>query len=792
MTSQEKGIMLKLQSISENKLTNEIIIPLLESMRYLRVEFYGGPNEHGKDILCWEYDRFDELKLTVAQVKHFGFTSSASGKNSFQTVFNQLTQCFSENLPYNDGTAHLPNDALLISTYPIETKTLKSRLLGQPWSEKVTIIDGLKLVDLLVKHRPDLVKRIVGINLDIQISLESTLNNETLLKSLGYLERKSIKELYVGINFSLGRRTTELFFQCEFNPIIKVERIEPEDWEKFKENCSLLFEEFGSEFLVNSFGECEKRFKNEKTKFASNNRKSGESKKRRKSNPDDVEVPKYSININGVLLSKKVLDKRAWVEKTIYEFNENGTTVSQLTQFINRCKQIIAYAEILFARKNHFLPSLIGDGQIQIKDNYELMRLKISIQQVFDTGLNFTVLGEAGAGKTTCLQMYTINKKDDATKLHIYLPLSRVIQSDSDVKYKVKGKIKPDLLETEIENYLISIGVAVSKNQFKNILKGRKTTLLLDGVDEAVKKAPWLMNEINRFAADYEDIQIIVSCRTSGEYIEAIPFFSITLLPFTDEQKLQFVRAWFGESRKDVAKSIENHLRKNKGLSELVTNPLLTTILCVLAENKLPLPNTEIRLYSDRIDLLTGYYDNVKKISRTYTPPDILKTLAQKLAYTLHNNLKREEDLATLREYSIKLMSSRLTPEASLNALNELIDPCNILVPMNFGGRFGFGHLRFQEHLAAKELLGNRAINVVPFLTQGWWKGVLLYFSMMSDSLMWFIKMLAQEDQLTDKKKDILMNMINVRPTEEQENLKSYLGEILILDGWSDTNDYGF
>jgi len=36
---------------------------LLECLDFFKVEFYGGTDEQGKDILCWEYDRFDDLKL---------------------------------------------------------------------------------------------------------------------------------------------------------------------------------------------------------------------------------------------------------------------------------------------------------------------------------------------------------------------------------------------------------------------------------------------------------------------------------------------------------------------------------------------------------------------------------------------------------------------------------------------------------------------------------------------------------------------------------------------------------
>jgi len=211
MEYQELQIISELQKMPENNVTNEIIIPLLESLGYYKVEFYGGTDERGKDILCWEYNKFDELKLTVAQVKHFKFTNRSSDSNSFQTVFNQLIQCFTEQLPFSDQTTHIPEEVLLISTYLIDTKTLKTRLSEhlKLFAERVTIIDGLKLATLLKKNKPDLVSKLMGVETEIYSKLESTLNNEILLKSLGYLEKKLIKHIYIDIDFSLGKRTTQ-------------------------------------------------------------------------------------------------------------------------------------------------------------------------------------------------------------------------------------------------------------------------------------------------------------------------------------------------------------------------------------------------------------------------------------------------------------------------------------------------------------------------------------------------------------------------------------------------------
>lgn len=86
----------------------------------------------------------------------------------------------------------------------------------------------------------------MGVELDIYSKLEPTLNNEILLKSLGYYEKKLIKHIYINIDFSLGKRTTQLFFNAVLKPKKKKLEIESNNWQYFKKNCAVVSEEFGS------------------------------------------------------------------------------------------------------------------------------------------------------------------------------------------------------------------------------------------------------------------------------------------------------------------------------------------------------------------------------------------------------------------------------------------------------------------------------------------------------------------------------------------------------------------
>ena len=107
-------------------------------------------------------------------------------------------------------------------------------------------------------------------------------------------------------------------------------------------------------------------------------------------------------------------------------------------------------------------------------------------------------------------------------------------------------------------------------------------------------------------------------------------------------------------------------------------------------------------------------------------------------------------------------------------AINELIDPCNILVPMTDDGKFRFGHLRYQEHLVAKELTSNRSIDLLPLLENIWWRGALVLFAQMNSSLLWLFNDVSIRGNFSAVQES-LKEMIKASPRKEQDDLGKVL-----------------
>lgn len=69
---------------------------------------------------------------------------------------------------------------------------------------------------------------------------------------------------------------------------------------------------------------------------------------------------------------------------------------------------------------------------------------------------------------------------------------------------------------------------------------------------------------------------------------------------------------------------------------------------------------------------------------------------------------------------------------------------------MTDDGKFGFGHLRFQEHLCAHEICQHRGIKIGPLLSQPWWKAALILYAQMDNDISWLITEVVENDQLSD------------------------------------------
>lgn len=840
----------KLRSLNENDLTVNYIVPLLTRMNFYNVEFNGGPSEEGKDLIFWDIDRMGKKILYLAQVKHFKFSSKASSSRSLQTVVNQLGNCFLRKILHSDGEARFPSHVYLISTHPIDHRSLKSQFESSfsLREREIHIIDGIELAEMFLRIAPDLVRKLIHDNFAlVEAKMEPSLDNRILLEALAFNGRKDIRQIFTDIDFSLGKRTTKMLFSSEFKSTSKKIKIAGHDWGAFLEtwilvkavypNPALDLEIVKFEPLFNSYSDSHRQWQNELNEIqllsekkqeerrrlldqlgpmarhrTSQEQRSGINLKKNSIEVDDKikqldKVEKEIIELNGEFNDQKSREpvaefelsvdseifvnqldkKRIWIEGEIKEINSNPVKSELLKSFLLTCKHIFEATDLLLKNRT-FLGCISIEGASEIRVNFEQTRLRMTLDHVIDTGINLIVLGDAGAGKSTTLQMYARTRLSSGKKSIYFIPLAQISKSIGNINIELSIHEKVEKFEFAIVKYFQDIGLSLDYGAFVGNINNFDLVLLLDGLDEVIKIAPWLPSAIEQMAKRYPDtVQIVVSSRFSGDFLGEISFFPVSILRFTNEQRDNFITKWFEDTTsREVVSRIKEHLRKNPAIGKIVTSPLLATILCVLGENGVALPSSEINLYADRMKLLTGYYDSVKQIrSRISFTPHQLERCAQKLAYYMHLNNMRQisaEDIEHMLTATPFAVQAGLTKDDARKAVKELFEPCNVIVPIQENGALGFEHLKYQEHLAAREILENRAIDVLPLLKHPWWREVMLLVSRMSENIEWLIKIVG-EAGASSSQLAILDDMISLRPKLEREVIQDKLDKYRFMDG---------
>jgi len=263
----------------------------------------------------------------------------------------------------------------------------------------------------------------------------------------------------------------------------------------------------------------------------------------------------------------------------------------------------------------------------------------------------------------------------------------------------------------------------------------KKVVLVLDGVDEAASLIPWLVKvivQMRRMKGNM--LQVVASSRFAVPELADAGLFNIVLLPFRPEQVVRFVTD-FLQGEPDLAQEVITHLEANPSLFSVAKTPLMSTILCVLARNGVALPETKHALYKERFELLWGAYDAKKQVRRVSSSRSCLEDVSKKAAYYLHTRHKRSESSEILLPHLIEtLVPRRYKVSVVEKAFSELERPCNVLF-RETDGTMSFGHLSYQEYLAADELYSNRQAEIVKYLSDPWWRGALALAAMKTDDI---------------------------------------------------------
>ncbi|WP_173076328.1 NACHT domain-containing protein [Phytohabitans rumicis] len=342
----------------------------------------------------------------------------------------------------------------------------------------------------------------------------------------------------------------------------------------------------------------------------------------------------------------------------------------------------------------------------------------------------FVALGDPGAGKTTMLRHLALRLArgeitEDLT-LPIYVELREFV--DSGVS---------DILEFAADTCRRRYGFVNAVEHFAERLDAGLAALLLDGLDEvlggaaaedAARAYRRVVDEVDRLSTRYPRATIAVTCRRAGWQGGLRAFHTVEVLDFGWPQIETFVRNWFG-NEPARADALVTALQTNLRVQTLAANPLILSLVAIVYDRDLELPERRAQLYNRCVEVLLKEWDTHRGIRRfTRFTTDRKRDLLEEVGWHFHQQGLRyyphDELLRVIAEF---LPTIDIEPVHAQAILDEIAAQYGLL-KVQANGWYGFLHLTLQEYFAAVAATerGAQAVAlVVQHRHDPWWEEVL-------------------------------------------------------------------
>ena len=451
----------------------------------------------------------------------------------------------------------------------------------------------------------------------------------------------------------------------------------------------------------------------------------------------------------------------------------------QLLKDVYRCLSVLDIFLANTTLSSVFTPST--------QKNSDTAGLNACILGLLNSGVDVLIIGNAGSGKSTTLEMFARRRFECRKKNEevIFMPLVKVAASTAS------DQRDPLIIFCEeVAGLFRAAQPGVTPKFVKNqIVNANSLVLIFDGIDEAPELIGWLLQLIIIIRELKSDaVQIVVSSRFGVPELENIGLIQLQLLPFRPEQVERFVRDFLC-NEPDLSKEVIGHLNSHPTMFSVAQTPMMSTILCVLAKNGVVLPETKNALYKERFELLWGSYDAKKQVLRVLSSRSCLEDVSKKAAYYLHVNRIRSATREKILSYVQDALTKRYRTEFIVTAMKELERPCNVLIE-DVDEKVGFGHLSYQEYLVSEEIYSNRHSDIVTHLSDPWWRGVLVLTAMKTEDIGSIIEDRIMQMGVIGNAAETLNAMIEVCDANQGKVLSNFLRGQTRLDYMMDDENF--
>lgn len=368
---------------------------------------------------------------------------------------------------------------------------------------------------------------------------------------------------------------------------------------------------------------------------------------------------------------------------------------------------------------------------------------QFSIWDIPQKSPRLVILGERGSGKGMTLQYLAVMLASDLIPPRLITLWAGVWQNPPPSFFMPVLLNLPDFAAQDgsLSEYMAEV---CARDRFpgaegwlRERWKNGECFLMLDALEDVPdERRAWVLDQIARLGR--EDGQrniIIVTAESYGYRHELEGFSTFYLLGLSQDGIDRFLEQRF-RSASDLAAGLKGMMEWTPALGQLATRPLFLTVLTT-AYNANLRPGQPVwvnDMYEHSIGQLLEI--GLKEASRTsqvsLSRADLYRLL-QQLAYEMHHQGRTAMPKEEFKAFSARVLGQVSTAQGQAT-LEKVLHRSGLWLPHS-QATVGFGHIAFQEYLAAKEVLARGETDtILSRVDDAWWQEVIVMLSGLMDS----------------------------------------------------------